>query len=159
MKQAVKTIMIIIILLAGNLCLHAQCRDLDVKELAKLLVQEKKAGMQDDVPFLNLFTKSGLTASQERKHYEGETYSKDYNDCFGKIYKMVVTMRTRNEDGKSHRVIDIQLGEHGTMWWMVVTLKSFGLKVTMGEDDMFHMDMKGKGLYAGTGINSISLGY
>jgi hypothetical protein len=72
---------------------------------------------------------------------------------------MVVTMRTRNEDGKSHRVIDIQLGEHGTMWWMVVTLKSFGLKVTMGEDDMFHMDMKGKGLYAETGINSISLGY
>ena len=46
--------------------------------------------------------------------------------------------------------------DHTMIWWMVVELKKFGLKQTEGDGEF--TDLKGKGLFAGTGSKSISIG-
>ena len=53
-------------------------------------------------------------------------------------------------DGDESRHVQIQSTSHTLIWWVFVQLKDFGQKQTEGEGDF--IELKGKGLYAGTGI-------
>ncbi len=84
-------------------------------------------------------------------------YFKEYS-LGGKSYTMTVSFLPINDDeGKGHRLISITTGEHHTWWWMVLRLQAFGMKLKEGQGDRH--DLKGKGLFAGTGTNSIAIGY
>ena len=157
MEQKVRFAMMLCVMVMAVHTVKAQCRDLDTQKLAELLVKEKKAGTLNDSIFMDFFRSCGL---QYRELYSGHgqrEYHKQYS-YHDRPYTMTITMRTRKtDDGKHHRTISIAVGENHTWWWMIVKLKAFGMKMKEGQGD-FH-DLKGKGLFAGTGTNSIAIGY
>ena len=71
---------------------------------------------------------------------------------------MTVSFHPNYEDkGKIHRSLRITTGEHHTWWRMILKLQAFGMKMKEGYDNRH--DLKGKGLFAGTGSNSLAIGY
>jgi len=137
----------------------AQCRDLDTQKLAELLVKEKKAGTLNDSIFTDFFRNCGLQYGKFPNGQGKREYHKQYS-YLDEHYAMTITMRTRKtDDGKNHRSISIAVGEHGTWWWMILKLQAFGMKKEEGGEDWQHADLKGKGLFCGTGINSMTIGY
>ena len=122
-----------------------------------MLKLEKKTGVQNDSLFTAYFNTCGLQYGRLPKGHGEMGYFKEYS-LGGKSYTMTVSFLPINDDeGKCHRLINITTGEHHTWWWMVLRLQAFGMKMKEGQGDRH--DLKGKGLFAGTGTNSIAIGY
>lgn len=139
------------------------------KILAEMMLQEKKSGRLDDAPYIAYLVDSlGYTMkidstlmrrNQEyyqlavKRGYVGKVFIKSSNNSLA----VQVELRSKDrDDGRLLRSIEIQPTDHTMIWWMVVELKKFGLKRTEGDGDF--TDLKGKGLFAGTGSKSISIG-
>ncbi len=139
------------------------------KVLAEMMLQEKKSGRLDDAPYIAYLVDSlGYTMkidstmmrqNQEyyqravKRSYVGKVFTKSSDNNFA----VQVELRSQDrDDGRLLRSIEIQPTDHTMIWWVVVELKKFGLKQTEGDGDF--MDLKGKGLFAGTGLKSISIG-
>lgn len=156
MNKKIKMLMILGMMLMSQ-ATNAQCRDLDTKELAEMLRMEKKTGVQNDSLFTAYFNTCGLQYGRLPKGHGEMGYFKEYSRG-GKSYTMTVSFRPIDSDkGGNHRLIGITTGEHGTWWWMVLRLQAFGMKMKEGQGDRH--DLKGKGLFAGTGSNSLTIGY
>ena len=112
--------------------------------LAKMMLDEKKSGKMDDTPYTSYLVDT-LGFTMNRIHGTDE-FSRN---------GMTVWLRKNTEEPMS-RSIRIQCENSAEIWRMVVDLQRFGLRVT--ESDGAFGDMKGKGLYAGYGPNSISFG-
>ena len=158
MKQKMKFLVVLCcMMLLTSQATKAQCRDLDTKELAEMLNTEKKAGVQNDSLFTAYFNTCGLQYGQLPNGHREMGFRKKYT-LNGKSYTMTVSFRPIDSDkGENHRLIRITTGEHGTWWWMILRLQAFGMNMKEGQGD-FH-DLKGKGLFAGTGSNSLTIGY
>lgn len=115
-----------------------------IEILAKMMLDEKKSGKMDDTPYISYLVDT-LGFTKDRVHGKDE-FSRN---------GMTVWLRKNTEETMS-RSIRIQCEDSSEIWRMVVNLKQFGLQVT--ESDGAFGDMKGKGLYAGYGPNSISFG-
>ena len=156
MNKKIKMLMILGMMLMSQ-ATNAQCRDLDTKELAEMLRMEKKTGVQNDSLFTAYFNTCGLQYGQLPNGHREMGFHKKYT-LNGKSYTMTVSFRPIDSDkGENHRLIRITTGEHGTWWWMVLRLQAFGMKMKEGQGDRH--DLKGKGLFAGTGSNSLTIGY
>ena len=135
----------------------AQSSELDIQKLAELLVKEKKAGAQNDTIFTDFFRSCGLQYGKLPKGHGEMGFFKEYS-FKGESYTMTVSFLPTYEDkGKIHRSLRITTGEHHTWWRMILKLQAFGMKMKEGQGDRH--DLKGKGLFAGTGTNSIAIGY
>ena len=157
MKRNIRLLVMLLIIMLAVHTAEAQCRDLDTQKLAELLVNEKKAGALNDSVFTDFFRSCGLQYGQLPKGHGEMGFFKKYS-LRGKSYTMTVSFLPTYEDkGKNHRLLRITTGEHHTWWWMILKLKAFGMKMKEGQGDRH--DLKGKGLFAGTGTNSIAIGY
>ena len=157
MKQDIRLLVMLLMIMLAAYTAKAQCRDLDTQKLAELLVKEKKAGVQNDSVFTDFFRSCGLQYGKLSKGRGEMGFFKKYS-LKGESYTMTVSFLPTNEDkGKNHRLLRIITGEHHTWWWMILKLQAFGMKMKEGQGDRH--DMKGKGLFAGTGTNSIAIGY
>lgn len=156
MNKKIRILLLLGMMLMSQ-AINAQCRDLDTKKLAEMLKLEKKTGVQNDSLFTAYFNTCGLQYGRLPKGHGEMGYFKEYS-LGGKSYTMTVSFLPINDDeGKGHRLISITTGEHHTWWWMVLRLQAFGMKMKEGQGDRH--DLKGKGLFAGTGTNSIAIGY
>lgn len=63
--------------------------------------------------------------------------------------EVTLTSQVDKEDGKMLRSISIQATNHTIIWRIVKELNDFGVKRKAEQGDF--MDLKGKGLFAGTG--------
>ena len=159
MVQKVRYPIVLCVMVMAVQTVKAQCRDLDTQKLAELLVKEKKAGTLNDSIFIDFFRICGLQYGELPNSHGKRGYHKQYY-YLDEPYAMTVTMRTRKtDDGKNHRSISVAVGEHGTWWWMMLKLQAFGMKKEGGGDVWYHADLKGKGLFCGTGVNSMTIGY
>ena len=159
MVQKSRFAIVLCVMVMAVQTVKAQCRDLDTQKLAELLVKEKKAGTLNDSIFMDFFKSCGLQYGELPNRHNIRGYHKQYSYLDGP-YTMTITMRTRKtDDGKHHRSISIAVGEHGTWWWMMLKLQAFGMKKEGSGDVWYHADLKGKGLFCGTGVNSMTIGY
>ena len=159
MVQKTRFAIVLCVMVMAVHTVKAQCRDLDTQKLAELLVKEKKAGTLNDSLFTDFFRCCGLQYGELPNGHGKRGYHKQYS-YLDEPYTMTITMRTRKtDDGKLHRSISITVGEHGTWWWMILKLQAFGMKKEGGGEDWQHADLKGKGLFCGTGVNSLTIGY
>ena len=139
------------------------------KVLANMMLQEKKAGVLDDAPYIAYLVDSlGYTLkidSAEMRRY-GKYYQEAVkNGHIGKVFTKVLNHNSSiqldlssqdHDDGRLLRSIEIRPTDRTMIWWVVVRLKEFGLKQTEG--DGAFVDLKGKGLFAGSGSKSVSIG-
>ena len=174
MKQIIKAFIISGILL--SVCsagVEAQTMP-QPKVLANMMLQEKKAGKIDDTPYIAYLVDSlGYTMSVDsvkmrrmgsenyqralKRGHISKVFTKAANESSSRNYSVQIELSSKDEDdGKLLRSIQIKTTNHSMIWWVVVELKKFGLKQTEGEGDF--IDLKGKGLFAGTGLKSISIG-
>lgn len=173
MRQAIKTIILVCVLLTVESAgVNAQRRNEAMpqpKLLADMMLQEKKDGVIDDAPYIAYLVDSlGYTLkidSAEMRHY-GKYYQEMVKR--GRIAKVFTKVLNQNssvqvelssqdrDDGKLLRSIKIRPTDRTMIWWTVVRLKEFGLKQTEG--DGAFVDLKGKGLFAGSGSESIIIG-
>lgn len=136
----------------------------DPKRLATMMLEEEKSGKIDDTPFVTYLDSLGFKQTKEVDMFRRDTilvFEKELKRC-----TVQVRLSVNHIDGNSDsRIVKIQATSHTLIWWIVVQLKEFGLKQTGGEGDF--LDLKGKGLYAGTGsgrgkfagnLHSISIG-
>lgn len=131
---------------------YSMC-DFDTKELAELLVSEKRAGVANDSVFANFFRSCGMEYGDmpkefshylEHKFHEMKGYYKIYS---GKnSYIKAISVYEKSEDGKMHHTIGIEFPKEDTnrLQWMTVKLRAFGLKDERSEA----VKLKGKGLRA-----------
>ena len=137
----------------------------DIQVLAKMLVEEKNARGFDDAPFIAYIVDT--LGFKEEHSYENE-------DEFEQMFKQNDMRIVINRDAKyNSRFIRIRYKEspndswnvlmerRNVIWEMVVGLMKFGLEITESNPSGSggSGDMKGKGLTAGYGPHSISLGY
>lgn len=157
MKRNIRLLVTLLMIMLAVHTAEAQCCDFDTQKLAELLVKEKKAGALNDSVFTDFFRSCGLQYGKLSKGRGEMGFFKNYS-LKGDSYTMTVSFLPTYEDkGKNHRLLRITTGEHHTWWWMILKLKAFGMKMKEGQLDRH--DMKGKGLIAGTGTNSIAIGY
>ena len=155
-RNIILLVMLLMIMLAAHTA-KAQSREFDIQKLAELLVKEKKAGVQNDSVFTDFFRSCGLQYGKLPKGHGEMGFFKKYS-FKGESYTMMVSFHPTYEDkGKIHRSLKITTGEHHTWWRMILKLQAFGMKMKEGYDNRH--DLKGKGLFAGTGTNSIAIGY
>lgn len=143
------------------------------KVLAEMMLQEKKSGSLDDAPYIAYlvdllgYTMKVDSAQMRRmgKYYQdmvkrgyvSKVFTKVVNRSSNRNFAVQVELKSKDEDdGKLLRSIEIKPTNSSMIWWVVVELKEFGLKQTEGEGNF--IDLKGKGLFAGTGSESISIG-
>ena len=136
----------------------------DARVLAKMMLAEKKARQFDESLYVNYlvdslhFMQKEMTRDEERRarlltEYSGITekvFVKDWEKS-GRKESMEVTLTSQvdKEDGKMLRSISIQATNHTIIWRIVKELNDFGVKRKAEQGDF--MDLKGKGLFAGTG--------
>lgn len=170
-----KLLLIVLSLMVG-VTTNAQRRS-DVmpqpKVLANMMLQEKKTGKLDDTPYIAYLVDSlGYTLKIDsvqirrmgryyqdllKRGYVSKVFTKVVNSSSNRIFAVQVELRSKDEDnGNLLRSIEIKPTDHSMIWWVVIRLKEYGLKQTEGEGD--YIDLKGKGLFAGTGSESISIG-
>ena len=129
-------------------------RDLDTKELAELLVNEKRAGEPNDSAFTDFFCRCGMEygvlpevdSFLEYKYHVSEGYYKIYLE---KTYIKVISIYDKSEEGKLHHTIAISFprGDTNRLQWMTVQLRAFGMRDVRSEA----VKLEGKGL-RGLGI-------
>ena len=110
-------------------------RDFDTKELAELLVKEKRAGEPNDSAFADFFRRCGLEYGElpkgdsflEYKYLVREGYYKIYID---KAFIMAISVYHESEDGKLHHTIAIAFPKDDIdrLQWMTVRLRALGMK-------------------------------
>jgi len=172
-KHITNKLLLIVLSIMAGVTTNAQRRS-DVmpqpKVLANMMLQEKKAGKLDDAPYIAYLVDSlGYTLKVDSAEMRrmGRYYQQYYQRAvkrgyIGKVltksYVQVELRSQDRDDGKLLRSIEIKtdLTMGSMIWWVVVELKKFGLKQTEGGGNF--IDLKGKGLFAGTGSESISIG-
>lgn len=110
-------------------------RDFDIKELAELLVKEKRVGEPNDSAFADFFRRCGLEYGElpkcdsylEYKYHVREGYYKIYID---KSFIKAISVYYKSEDGKLHHTIAIAFPKDDIdrLQWMTVQLRVFGMK-------------------------------
>ena len=128
--------------------------DFDTKELAELLVKEKRAGESNDSTFADFFRRCGMEYGElpegdsflEYKYHVSEGYYKIYLE---KTYIKVISIYDKSEEGKLHHTIAISFprGDTNRLQWMTVQLRAFGMRDVRSEA----VKLEGKGL-RGLGI-------
>ena len=157
MKQNIRLLVTLFLIMLAVYTAKAQSHELDIQKLAELLVKEKKAGVRNDSVFTDFFRSCGFLYGRLPNGHGKMGYFKKYS-FKGESYTMMVSFLPTYEDkGKIHRSLDITMGEHHTWWRMILKLQAFGMKMKEGFSNRH--DLKGKGLFAGTGTNSIAIGY
>ena len=127
--------------------------DFDTKELAELLVNEKRAGVANDSAFANFFCRCGMVYGDmprdfsnylEYKFHVRKGYFKIYSG--NNAYIKATSVYEKSEDGKMHHTIGIEFPKEDTnrLQWMTVKLRAFGMKDERSEA----VKLKGKGLRA-----------
>ena len=175
-QKSINIIVIVCLFLMTTMTTKAQRRN-DVmpqpKVLAEMMLQEKKSGRLDDAPYIAYLVDSlGYTMKVDsaqmrrmgkyyqdmvKRGYVSKVFTKVVNRSSNRNFAIQVELRSKDEDdGKLLRSIEIKPTNSSMIWWVVVELKEFGLKQTEGEGNF--IDLKGKGLFAGTGSESISIG-
>ena len=164
-KLTIKTFVIVCcFLVLGQVGAKAQRFQPDPKRLVTMMLEEKKSGKIDDAPYVAYLDSLGFTQTKDEDVFSREpalVFEKKLQRCTVQVRLSV----SPYNDGDESRHVKIQSTSHTLIWWVVVQLKDFGLKQTAGEGDF--IDLKGKGLYAGTGsgrgrfagnLHSISIG-
>ena len=131
----------------GNRGAKAQRFQPDPKRLVTMMLEEKDSGKIDDLPYVAYLDSLGFTQMKDEDVFRREpalAFEKKLQRC-----TVQVRLSQRYSDSDESRHIQIQSTSHTLIWWVVVQLKDFGLKQTEGEGDF--IDLKGMGLYAGTG--------
>lgn len=137
----------------------------DIQVLAKMLVAEKKARGFDDAPFIAYIVDT--LGFKEERSYENED---EVEQRFKQNDMRVIINKNTKYNSRFIRVRYVEgpedswealMERRDVIWKMVIGLKQFGLKITESESSGTGSsgDMKGKGLTAGYGPHSISLGY
>ena len=164
-KLTIRTLVIVCCLLVfGQVRAMAQRFQPDPKRLVTMMLEEEKSGKMNDESYVSYLDSLGF-----KKTENDEVFRRGPVLVFEKELDKRCTVQVRlsvsNYDGIDSRHVEIQATSHTLIWWMVVQLKDFGLKQTEGDGDF--LDLKGKGLYAGTGsgrgkfagnLHSISMG-
>lgn len=119
-----------------SVTVKAQYRGLDTKRIAEMLVNEKKTGQMNDASFVVYLDSLGFTAVKRNG------YQKEWTDKRGKKYPVNVLLLK----GYGKRSVRIEMDDNGSIWWMVLKLKEFGLSES-GHDGSA-VFMEGKGLHA-----------
>lgn len=173
MRQTLKTIILgCVLLTACSAGVNAQRKSEAMPQpnvLADMMLKEKKVRVIDDAPYIAYLVDSlGYTLKIDSA--EMRRYGIYYQEMVkrGRIAKVFTKLLNRNssiqvelssqdrDDGKLLRSIKIRPTDRTMIWWTVVKLKEYGLKQTEG--DGAFIDLKGKGLFAGSGSESIIIG-
>ena len=134
----------------------------DIQVLAKMLVEEKKARGFDDAPFIAYIVDT--LGFKEERSYENED---EFEQMFKQNDMRVVIQRDTKYNSRYIRIRykespndsgKVLMERRKVIREMFVGLMKFGLEITESSPGGFG-DMKGKGLIAGYGPSSISLGY
>ena len=140
------------------------CCLLQPKVLAEMMLAEKKVGKLNDSIYIAYFVDS-LSLKQTKGDNDNERRARFRAEMMGiselvftndpesngenATFEVTLSSRIDKEGGKASRSVTIQSVDHSWIWWIVVRLKEYGMKQTEGEGA--YIDLKGKGLYAGTG--------
>ena len=116
-------------------------KDFDTKELAELLVKEKKAGEPNDSAFAVFFQQSGMEYGELPNERGKEGFYKTYSN---RNYLKVVSDYRKDGNEKKHHSVKIYFPENDTdrLQWMIVQLRAFGMKDVKSEA----VKLEGKGL-------------
>lgn len=148
-KLTIRTLVIVCCLLVfGQVRAMAQRFQPDPKRLVTMMLEEKKSGKIEDAPYVAYLDSLGFKQVKDEDVFLRESalvFEKELQRCTVQVRLSV----SHFSDGGESRHVQIQSTNHALIWWVVVQLKDFGLKQTEGEGDF--IDLKGKGLYAGTG--------
>ena len=132
--------------------------------LADMMLMEKKAGQFFDSLYVTYlvdslhFMRKEISRDEERRARQMAAFRGITQNVFVKNWErsgreesieLTLSSRVDKEVGKMLRTISIKATNHTIIWQIVVGLKEFGMKQTEGEGDF--IDLKGKGLFAGTG--------
>lgn len=135
-------------------------RDFNIKELAQLLVEEKKSGTPNDSVFTNLFIRNGMQYGEMPKEYRYLQHH--FRRGFYKIYSnhyfiKIVSNVEKDDAGIYHHEIYIDMDKRQTdmLQWMIVQLRSFGMKDLESEA----AKLEGKGIRFFGMPGRISIGY
>ncbi len=123
--------------------------DFNIKELAELLVKEKKAGVSNDSAFADFFRRCGMEYGEfpeERRGYLEHKF--DICEGFYKIYLdqkafiKAISIYDKSEQGDLHHSVGVEFPEEDIdrLQWMIVQLRAFGMN---GEAGI----LEGNGLY------------
>ena len=167
MKTNAKLLLVVCLVLIAALSAKAQRRADALpqpKMLADMMLTEKKAGQFNDSLYVTYlvdslhFIQKEMTWDEERRAHQLAAFRGITQNVFVKNWErsgreesieLTISSQANKENGQMLRTISIQATNHTTIWWMLVRLKEFGMKQTEGEGDF--IDLKGKGLFAGTG--------
>lgn len=124
-------------------------RDLDTKELAELLMKEKRVGVPNDSAFADFFRRCGMEYGElpegdrflEYKYHVSEGYYKIYKE---KASIKAISVYYKSEEGIIHHTIAISFpkGDTNRLQWMTVQLRAFGMRDVRSEA----VKLEGKGL-------------
>ena len=167
MKVKVKILLVACLALFASVFAKAQ-RSADVlpqpKMLAEMMLTEKKAKHFNDSLYVSYivdtlhFMQKEMTRDEERRVRQMAALHEMAQRVFVKnleksgreeSIELTLSSQVDKEEGKMLRTISIQATNHTIIWWIVVRLKELGMKQTEGSGDF--IDLKGKGLFAGTG--------
>ncbi len=128
--------------------------DFDTKELAELLVKEKRAGESNDSAFADFFRRCGMEFGElpegdnfmEYKYHVSEGYYKIYK---GKAFIKAISVYDKSEEGNLHHTIAISFprGDTNRLQWMTVQLRACGMRDVKSEA----VKLEGRGLH-GSGM-------
>lgn len=166
MKVNVKILVVCLILFAA-VSAKAQSKANELpqpKTLADMMLTEKKTGQFNDSLYVTYlvdslhFMQKEMTRDEERRVRQLAASRGITQKAFVKNWErsereesieLTISSQADKENGKMLRTISIQATNHTIIWRIVVGLKEFGMKQTEGNGDF--IDLKGKGLFAGTG--------
>ena len=129
-------------------------QDIDIKELAQLLVEDKKSGEPNDSTFVDFFLRCGMEYGELPDGSGMKGFCKNYaNGSF-----IIITSECGEfEEGVNHHKIDIHLNSNDTdrLQWMIVQLRAFGMKDVESEA----VKLEGEGLSCIGLPGQLTIGY
>lgn len=129
-------LLVLCLIAFAPVAIQAQYRGLDTKRIAEMLVNEKKAGKMSDALFVTYLDSLEFTAVKRNR------YQREWTDKRGKKYLVNVLLLKEYKK----RSVRIEIDDNGSIWWMVLKLKEFGLRES-GHDG-FAVFLEGEGLHA-----------
>ena len=131
-------LLVLCLIAFASVAVKAQYRGLDTKRIAEMLVNEKKTGQMNDASFVLYLDSLGFTAVKRNG------YQKEWTDTDKGVKKYLVNVLLLKEYKK--RSVRIEIDDNGSIWWMVLKLKEFGLRESGHNGSAVFLE--GKGLHA-----------
>lgn len=160
MKTAIHLIAALVCMFLSTTATQAQNALRSVPEhLAELLSQEKASGVINNNGIAAYLDTLGFEKVDSESDKTDLTYVKQLQKGSSEevvFIKLTIGFKV-SANGIKTRFISVTADDKPLLLWVISKLKDFGLFQTEGEGDC--IDMKGKGLTAGTSPNSVTLRY